>query len=127
MGKKRRSGEFEMIRSLRERVEKSRKVSLGIGDDAALLDLKRDRGTLVTTDALVEKIHFPSQGLSPYRIGWKALAANCSDIAAMSGRPTQAVVTLALPRKGGRLFFQGFWRGWNALARHIHRTYINGE
>ncbi len=69
---------------------------VGIGDDAAAWRLG-DSVALATTDTLVEGVHFPP-GLAPWRdLGWKALAVNVSDIAAMGGTPRFALVTLALP------------------------------
>lgn len=116
-----------MIRWLRERAGRSRRAPIGIGDDAALLDLTKDGGTLVTTDTLVEGVHFPSGRLSSYRIGWKALAVNLSDIAAMGGRPTLAFLTLALPPSKGMPFLQNFWRGWQVLAKLYRVKLVGGD
>ncbi len=93
-------GEFGLIdRLVRQwRIGAARPESLivGIGDDAAAWRLG-DSIVLATTDTLVEGVHFPA-GLVPWRdLGWKALAVNVSDIAAMGGTPQFALVTLALP------------------------------
>jgi thiamine-monophosphate kinase len=69
---------------------------IGGGDDAAVVPLGRDR-VLMTTDALVEGIDFDFAYCSGADVGWKAIAVNASDIAAMCGRPFWATVSLALP------------------------------
>lgn len=70
-----------------------RRVSTGSGDAAAVLD----DGLLLKTDILVEGIHFDLSWCDPEDVGWKALAVNLSDIAAMGGAPTAAVVALVVP------------------------------
>ena len=71
----------------------------GAGDDCAVLDLDlRERSLLFKTDAVVEGIHFAADA-PPKNIGRKALGRCLSDIAAMAGTPTAALVTIALPRK----------------------------
>ena len=68
-----------------------------IGDDAAILDAPPGRQIVVTTDMLIENVHFRRDWSDPYSIGWKAAAVNLSDVAAMGADPTFAFVSLALP------------------------------
>ncbi len=70
-------------------------LALPIGDDAAILDVPPGRQVVVTTDMLVETVHFRRDWSDPYSIGWKAAAVNLSDIAAMGADPTFAFVSLA--------------------------------
>lgn len=70
---------------------------LSLGDDAAILEVPADRQAVVTTDLLIEGVHFRRDWSDPYSIGWKAAAVNLSDIAAMGADPTFAFVSLALP------------------------------
>jgi len=70
-------------------------LALPIGDDAAVLDVPAGRQVVVTTDMLVEDVHFRRDWSDPYSIGWKAAAVNLSDIAAMGADPTFAFVSLA--------------------------------
>ena len=94
-------GEFDFIRWVRERVATSPRLSLGIGDDTALLRFPRPADCLLTVDMLMEGVHFNLDETAPRLVGRKALAVNLSDIAAMAGRPLAAVVSVALPRQRG--------------------------
>ncbi|MCR4375549.1 MAG: AIR synthase related protein, partial [Acidobacteria bacterium] len=72
-------------------------VSLGIGDDAAVLVPERGCHDVVTTDALVEDVHFRRAWTTPRDLGHKALAVNVSDLAAMGAAPRGVLLSLALP------------------------------
>jgi thiamine-monophosphate kinase len=72
-------------------------VIVGPGDDAAIVQPRRNDSLVVTTDCLVEDVHFSRAFSSPDDIGTKALAVNLSDLAAMGARPVWATLTLALP------------------------------
>ncbi len=87
-------GEFAFIERLRERLPEPPPGQTWIGDDCAVLA----DGSLIATDLLVEGVHFRSDWAHPTDIGFKALAVNLSDIAAMGGTPASAVVAVALPR-----------------------------
>lgn len=91
--------ELDFVSWLGERLPPHPALRIGVGDDAALLDLPT--GQLVTTaDLLIDGVHFLTAEHSPERIGRKALAVNLSDLAAMAARPAGALVSLALPRDG---------------------------
>lgn len=92
-------GEFGFIDHIRATFAGAKADSLAvpIGDDAAVLDVPADRQIVVTTDALVEGVHFRRDWSDPYSIGWKTAAVNLSDIAAMGADPTFTFVSLALP------------------------------
>jgi thiamine-monophosphate kinase len=95
------SGEFSYISWLRARTPPSSRVIIGPGDDCALLS-PTHRPILITTDMLMDGIDFIISEVGPRRAGRKAMAANLSDIAAMAGIPTAAVVSVALPLEKGR-------------------------
>ena len=69
---------------------------VGVGDDAAVLDLGDGMLTIVTTDMLVENTHFRLELIAPHQLGWKSVAANMSDVAAMGGVPTWTFVSIGL-------------------------------
>ncbi len=93
-------GEFGLIRKLASKLPgHAPEVLLGIGDDAAVVDIDGGRYLLATCDIQIENIHFTRHGFTPEQIGWKAAAVNLSDIAAMGGIPRYALVSLAVPPK----------------------------
>ena len=92
-------GEFGFIDHIRATFAgaKSDGLVVPIGDDAAVLDVPAGRQVVVTTDALIEGVHFRRDWSDPYSIGWKAAAVNLSDVAAMGADPTFTFVSLVLP------------------------------
>ena len=91
-------GERELIAEIRARVPPSPAwLTIGIGDDAAVAEPPRGALEIFTTDSLVESIHFDRRLSTPADIGWKALAVNLSDVAAMGGMPRLALLSLGLP------------------------------
>jgi len=92
------SGEHDLIARIRRRVGSPPAwVSIGIGDDAAVIEPERGAQIVITTDSLVEDVHF-SRRLTPLdAVGEKALAVNLSDLAAMGASPRACLLTLAVP------------------------------
>ena len=92
-------GEVGLIERLRETYAGAAGdgLALPLGDDAAVLDVPPGRQIVVTTDLLIEGVHFRRDWSDPYSTGWKAAAANLSDIAAMGADPTFTFVSLGLP------------------------------
>ncbi len=92
------TGERELIARIRARVPAAPPwLLIGIGDDAAVVKPERGALEILTTDGLVEGVHFDRRFSTPRDIGWKALAVNLSDVAAMGGTPRLALLSLALP------------------------------
>jgi thiamine-monophosphate kinase len=92
-------GEFGLIRHLTEKITLKNAGSLkGVGDDAAVLDYK-DKQTLVTTDLLLEGIHFDLTYVPLKHLGYKAAVVNFSDIYAMNGRPKQITVSIGISKR----------------------------
>jgi len=119
--------EFELINRLTRSLPVNKSVVVGAGDDCAVLDVGLpDRLLLFKTDAVVEGIHFTPQA-PPEKIGHKALARCLSDIAAMAGTPTAALVTLALPKTFEATFVEAVYDGMNALARQHQVAIAGGE
>src|SRR5262249_59521986 len=106
-----RLAERTLIRRIRESTLPPAGVTVGIGDDCAVLEPTAGHRLLTTTDLLLEDIHFRRRYAEPADVGWKAMAVNLSDIASMGGRPRWALVALACPREttldGGEAFYEG--------------------
>ncbi len=106
--------EFDLIRRIRQRAAGREDVVLGIGDDAAILDTVPGRQLVVAMDTLNAGVHFPLD-TAPADIGWKALAVNLSDLAAMGAEPAWCTLSLSLPERDGP-WLDGFLDGFLALA-----------
>ena len=119
--------EFELIARLTATLPTNEQVVAGAGDDCAVLDLGvPNHLILFKTDAVVEGIHFTRE-TPPQKIGRKALARCLSDIAAMAGTPTAALVTLALPRDFDAGFIGEIYAGLNQLAAGHQVAIAGGE
>ena len=93
-------GEFGLIRHLTKDIEtKNAETRKGVGDDCAVLEYGSGRQVLVTTDLLMEGVHFDLQYVSMRHLGYKSAMVNLSDIYAMNGRPRQMTVSLALSKR----------------------------
>jgi thiamine-monophosphate kinase len=102
-------------------------VRVGIGDDCAVLEPRAGAALLATTDLLLEDVHFRRRWAEPADIGWKSIAVNLSDIAAMGGRPRWALVSLALPEGTSAEEVEAFYEGALALARQHDVTIVGGD
>ncbi len=103
------------------------KVILGIGDDAAVLDLPDGHELVTTTDALIEGVHFRRDWSKPEDIGWKSLAVNVSDVGAMGARPLGATVSLALPSDLPVRWVDRFYRGLSQCAVRYGCPVVGGD
>ncbi|MFH1389563.1 MAG: thiamine-phosphate kinase [Candidatus Margulisiibacteriota bacterium] len=119
-------GEFGLIDRLTKKFKNGQGTVVGIGDDAAVIQLTT-KLLLITTDALVQDVHFTLKNTNFADLGYKALAANVSDIAAMGGRPTAAVITLALPPGFAVNKLDDLYRGINRLAKKLKVDLVGGD
>ena len=112
-------GEFEVIRRIGHALpEPDPSVLLGVGDDAAAITPAPGKTTLLTTDTFVEGVDFDLAFSSWRQIGWKCMAANFSDVAAMGGVPRHALTTLCLPAHRSMEDVEALYAGFHDLAGH---------
>jgi thiamine-monophosphate kinase len=119
-------GEFDYISWLRARTPADPRVRVGPGDDAAVL-VPPAGGLLVTTDLLTDGTDFHLSEVGPRRVGRKAMAVNLSDIAAMGGIPTAAVVSVALPRGFPRAAADELYLGLRGAADQFAVAIVGGD
>jgi thiamine-monophosphate kinase len=102
-------------------------VAVGMGDDAAVVEPARNRAEVMTTDALVEGVHFDRAYVPASAIGHKALAVNLSDLAAMGAEGRAALLSLMLPGGMRVAEFDALLDGWFALAGRYAVTLVGGN
>ena len=121
-------GEHRLIARLRSRViNLPPHVELGIGDDAAAIAPARSALEIITTDALVEGVHFRRDWTAADAVGHKALAVNLSDLAAMGATPRAALLSLALPETMPVVEFDALLDGFLALAAATATPLVGGN
>ena len=119
-------GEKGLIRRMAGKIRTDRTVVRGIGDDCAVLAGPAGKYQLFASDMVVEEVHFRRSD-TPTAIGWKALAVNVSDIAAMGGLPRWAVVSLGLPRATPVRFVDGLYGGLHRCAKQFGVNLVGGD
>jgi thiamine-monophosphate kinase len=119
-------GELELIRRIRARLSDPPPGETWSGDDTAVLP-PFDRQVLLTTDLMMEEIDFDVSHSTGSDVGWKAMAANASDIASMGGRPVYAVGAVALRFDTTVTFFEGLIDGFVEAARTWHFSVVGGD
>jgi thiamine-monophosphate kinase len=122
-------GELGLVQRIRESspISDPTGVRTGIGDDTAVLAVAPGALLLATTDLVIEDIHFRRAWASPRDIGWKAMAVNLSDIAAMGGRPRWALVGLALPASMDVDAIDILYAGMREAAEPYGVTIVGGD
>ncbi|MEJ5358092.1 MAG: thiamine-phosphate kinase [Desulfobacterales bacterium] len=121
-------GEFGFIRRIRPAtLFRPERIVRGIGDDAAAFRPGAGKLALVTTDLLVEGIHFLPGEKRFYELGWKALAVNLSDIAAMGGEARETFVAIAVPQTTPLAALDELYRGIGDLASRFQVNLLGGD
>jgi thiamine-monophosphate kinase len=129
MNADRRPSEDDLVRLIRARAARpgATGVRRSIGDDAAVLEPTPGTALVATTDLLLEDVHFRRRWAEPADIGWKAMAVNVSDIAAMGATPRWALVALACPESTGPEEVEAFYEGALALCDAHDVVIVGGD
>ena len=121
-------GEFGFIDRIRNGcLIRTDGVVQAIGDDAAAFELAEGELTLVTTDLLVERVHFLRDATTGFNLGYKALAVNLSDIAAMGGTAREAFISIAVPADCDLAFLEDLYKGMRHLATQYDVNLLGGD
>jgi thiamine-monophosphate kinase len=98
-----------------------------VGDDCAVMATNPNKSLAITTDMLVDGVHFSDRTTSPYDAGWRAAAANLSDLAAMGATPLAVTVALAVAADTTVLWVEEFYRGMTACLQEYHTPIAGGD
>lgn len=121
-------GEFGLIKHLTQDINPTNKSTLkGVGDDCAIMQFDEGKRVLMTTDMLMEGIHFDLQYTPMKHLGYKAAMVNISDIIAMNGTPTQMVVSLALGKRFKVEDLEDFYAGLLLACEKHHIDLVGGD
>jgi thiamine-monophosphate kinase len=120
-------GEFGLIDCLTAGLPRFPDVIAGVGDDAAILDIRIYDQLVATCDAQVEDTHFHLRSMPPYDIGRRALAVNLSDIAAMGANPRFALISVLVPPTLDVAIIDGIYRGLQDEATQFGVAIVGGN
>ena len=121
-------GEFGFIKKVsRGCLIRPQHIIKPIGDDAAAFTTDLDEISLITTDLLVERIHFLRNAISGFELGYKSLAVNLSDIAAMGGTAREAFVSIAIPDDCALDYLDSIYDGMKDLAHKFDVNILGGD
>nr|CAA9277788.1 Thiamine-monophosphate kinase [uncultured Armatimonadetes bacterium] len=121
-------GEFALIERIAAGIKtRDDDLLVGIGDDAAVLRVSGGKRCVVTTDMLFEDVHFRLAWTDAYRLGWKAVAVNLSDIAAMGAQPTFTFVAVALRADSSVCFVEELYRGMRDACAQYGSVVAGGD
>jgi thiamine-monophosphate kinase len=121
-------GEFTLIDMIKQdTINKADCVVIGIGDDAAVVKTTPEHLQLVTTDMLVEKVHFDLKTTSGWQLGYKAIGVNLSDIAAMGGVPRHVVISIGMPKEMTVGFVVSLYDGMKEICREFDVNIVGGD
>jgi len=104
-----------------------KKHMTGIGDDCSIVPINENTSHIFTTDMLIEKTHFLRDKITPYQLGFKSLAVNLSDIAAMGGIPIGSYISIGLPKDISLKWIEEFMHGYKALSQKENVPLLGGD
>ncbi len=121
-------GEFGLIDLIRKKIyTRDKRVVLNIGDDAAVLRYSKNKLLVFTTDTLMEKVHFDLKYCSYRDVGWKSIAANLSDIAAMGGIPLAGIISLGVSSRTKVEDILKLYSGLKTLSSRFKCPVVGGD
>jgi len=118
--------EFKFIKKIKQNSYKQPSLIKGIGDDAAVFK-ETQENIVIAKDTFVENIHFSKQTMNFFHVGYRSLAANLSDLAAMGALPTYYLVSVVVPKNYKRERLMNVYDGMMALANDFHIDLIGGD
>lgn len=121
-------GEFGLIKHLAKKIACNRKSTIkGIGDDAAVIDIDNDKYLLLTTDMLIEGIHFDITYTPLFHLGYKSVVVNLSDIYAMNGIPSQITFSFAVSNKYTKEAIDELYEGIASACQEYNVDLVGGD
>ncbi|MBE6209425.1 MAG: thiamine-phosphate kinase [Rikenellaceae bacterium] len=121
-------GEFDFIEAIKTSFEGIGDTTIeGIGDDCAIIPISGEQSLVITTDMLIEDVHFLRQSCTPEELGYKSLAVNLSDVASMGVRPIATLLSISLPQECTGEWAQRFMEGYRALSEQYGVALIGGD
>ncbi len=121
-------GEFNFIHSIEsDTIYDNKTVVQGIGDDCAIYKASEGYDQLISTDTMVEGVHFSFHYMAPYDVGYRLMTANLSDIAAMGGEPRQIVLSVAAPEYVDTAILDEIYRGIKDQCARYHLNILGGD
>ena len=120
--------EFEIIKNIEQNFHSQNKsIIKSIGDDCSVHTFSENENLIISKDLLVENIHFDLDFITPFQLGYKSIAVNISDIAAMGGIPENIFLGLAIPKKLDNDFLNEFFDGIKAITRKYCINITGGD
>tara|TARA_B100001758_G_scaffold233657_1_gene232111 strand:+ start:167 stop:1234 length:1068 start_codon:yes stop_codon:yes gene_type:complete len=121
-------GEFGLIEKLKTKIKTHNSLIVrGIGDDSAVIKSQKDQEILISTDLLIEGIHFDTTYMSLSHVGYKSVIVNLSDIFAMNATPSQITVSLGISSKYNVEDIENLYEGINKAAKNYNINIIGGD
>lgn len=118
--------EFSLIQNIKQPYYKQSSLIKGIGDDAAVFrEINND--LVVAVDTFVEGVHFTKETMEPFHVGYRGLAANFSDMAAMGAIPIYYLVSITVPSDSKETSIYEVFKGMETLAKQHHADLIGGD
>jgi thiamine-monophosphate kinase len=121
-------GEFGFIERFRPWFEELIPAGwTGIGDDCAVIPANEKEDWVITTDLLTDLIHFLKEAIHPFQLGYKSLAVNLSDIAAMGATPVGSFLSIAIPLETKVEYLDDFLQGYRELSQKYDTPLLGGD